>query len=254
MQSHQPTVSHSRYYTGLCAAVPANDIGFSMSCLLEEETEGRHICYFTQPHSVSPLSMTCQVGNCLYEDSKPLVYPTTNVVAMETVAAQMLALGIIAALILGMCLSFERLSNLVDWATAKVLQRNHQRNTQWTGNDGAGGNDEKGGLSATLLSDDTGAGGGAEGDGVKKFETDLAGAGAAEAGLVEAAGPSPILSWSNLSLWVRDSSQASRHTTPQSAPASAEPGARVSELEVERESEREFLRGVLRRVSLRADL
>ena len=73
--------------------------------------------------------------------------------------------------------------------------------------------------------------------------------------MAAAVGPSPILTWSALSLWVRGGDGApqsmhsslrgdlAQHVGPQAA------GERMSELEVERESERDFLRGVLSQVS-----
>lgn len=52
-----------------CDVVPSNALGFSVSCLKAANAAGQFVCYFEQPGTYAPMSMTCSVGNCLYNAS-----------------------------------------------------------------------------------------------------------------------------------------------------------------------------------------
>ena len=94
-----------------------------MSCLLDEGPDpGQHVCYFTQPGSVSPLSMTCTVGDCLYEGGDPIVPPDSDVVVVARASEQMAALLVFSALILGLCAGFDAVTRVHEWATAPPPQ------------------------------------------------------------------------------------------------------------------------------------
>lgn len=55
-----------KYQMHKCNAVPESGVGFQMSCLEQPNAEGSFVCYYQQPGGLAPLSMTCDVGNCLY--------------------------------------------------------------------------------------------------------------------------------------------------------------------------------------------
>ena len=207
--------------------MPANGIGFSLSCLLEEGPEaGQHVCYFTQPHSISPLSMTCSVGDCLYEEGDPIIPPATDTVVIPRVDEQMTALMLLGALVLGMCMGFDGLSRLCDWATSPKGSRPAGRETISTGllaEDGLAALSLNGTSSASASSpskqdhqalllgsdggvDVAGGAGGASTGGEMifgSFATDEPFA----FNRLDAAEASPIITWSNLSLWVPDHSR-----------------------------------------------
>jgi len=56
----------TKYQMHKCTITPENNIGFEISCLQKSNSDGSFVCYYQQPGGYSPLSMTCNVGNCLY--------------------------------------------------------------------------------------------------------------------------------------------------------------------------------------------
>ena len=59
----------TKYQMHKCTITPENNVGFQISCLEEPNPGGAFVCYYQQPGGYSPLSMTCDVGNCLYNMS-----------------------------------------------------------------------------------------------------------------------------------------------------------------------------------------
>mmetsp|Transcript_68689 Transcript_68689/g.191581 ORF Transcript_68689/g.191581 Transcript_68689/m.191581 type:complete len:1747 (-) Transcript_68689:1259-6499(-) len=208
------------YYVPKCAVVPANDIGFSLSCLIDETHDGSglHVCYFTQPHSVSPLSMTCTVGNCLYEDPEDIVYPETEVIKIAFVGGQMVMLALLSVAVLGCCALFNGTTNLFDWATTKSTRDAaaatagtaeakddsvHALNVAKVEAAGHDVESDTGNMSAPLLN---GSGSSSAllpaSDAKLRADANVNTMTAGETMTTDIA--SPILSWSNLSLWVPD--------------------------------------------------
>jgi hypothetical protein len=64
-----------------CDVAPSNALGFAVSCLKQANAAGQFVCYFEQPGSYAPMSMSCSVGNCLYN----LTNATGSIVYGDTV-------------------------------------------------------------------------------------------------------------------------------------------------------------------------
>ena len=65
-----PGYDDKTYYMHKCNVVPDNSGPFQISCLQEANNDGSFVCYYNQgDQGYSPMSMTCNVGQCLYNTS-----------------------------------------------------------------------------------------------------------------------------------------------------------------------------------------
>ena len=127
-EHYGPTCENS-YKIHLCVTIPENNNGFLMSCMLDRESDGTHICYFNQPGSISPLSMTCSVGNCLYEPEEKIELDYTDAVDIATIYEQIVGIVAVCAAIVGCCGVFLYISGIFEWATRKSIMDSDSKGT-----------------------------------------------------------------------------------------------------------------------------
>ena len=132
-----------------CDVVPTNELGFSVSCFKAANAAGQFVCYFQQPGTYAPMSMTCSVGNCLYNISNAtgaIDYGVTSRYVPKGIAWQ--------GTTLGACISFVVLAAILIESLRRRIERNREvafQKTQLSG---------KGNTSTSPASPTAAAGGG----------------------------------------------------------------------------------------------
>ena len=97
------SVKQQPYLMHKCNAVPVNDIEFDISCLKEKQPGGSFVCYYYQGDSglSAPMSMTCNVGQCLYNTSNTtngdIDYDTSELAVPDNIVPQLRFIAVIAA-------------------------------------------------------------------------------------------------------------------------------------------------------------
>ena len=96
-----------------CEVLPSNSLGFDVSCLKSPNADGSFVCYFEQPGAYAPMSMTCNVGNCLYNSTNSSGisdYAATTRYVPKGLSSQMtiLAAGVISLMVVAILIELVR--------------------------------------------------------------------------------------------------------------------------------------------------
>ena len=108
-----------------CDVVPTNELGFSVSCLKAPNAIGQFVCYFQQPGTYAPMSMTCNVGNCLYNISNAtgaIDYGDTSRYKPKGIAWQGVTLGACIAFVVLAAILIESLRRRVEQSREDAFQ------------------------------------------------------------------------------------------------------------------------------------